>query len=136
VPTYFGAQSVDEGFGGGGGTFVSVGGFGTARGAVARVGLTDGFGLGFADALRLGAAPIDSRPGTAVAAGVGSTGTSPVASSVASTPAATPVGSCGTAASRAHPVTPTATSTAATAADLNRLIRIPRAHPSHWTAAP
>ena len=85
-------QELGAGFGGAGGTSVSVGGFGTARGfGAVRVGFFVGFGFGVA--LRLGAAPIDS---TALTDGLGSPSTSSdgasVGPSVTATGAARPDG--------------------------------------------
>ncbi|BCL12842.1 hypothetical protein GCM10017556_05810 [Micromonospora sagamiensis] len=62
VPEYVGWHPLGAGFGGGGGTFVSVGGFGVARGPAVRLGA--GFAVGDGVPERLGVAdgprPIDS----------------------------------------------------------------------------
>ncbi|GLZ59809.1 hypothetical protein Misp05_33850 [Micromonospora sp. NBRC 107095] len=78
-------QDVGAGFGGAGGTSVSMGGFATGRGfGAVRVGFFDGFGVGVA--LRLGAAPIDS---TALTDGLASALTSSDGESVGSSLTAT-----------------------------------------------
>ncbi|GIJ77451.1 hypothetical protein Xph01_18830 [Micromonospora phaseoli] len=119
-------QAVGAGLGGAGGTWVSVGGFGTARGAVGVVRL--GFGRGFVDAdalalgLAFGAAPIDSTAtGVAVSSSVPGVPLGSAVSSGACSGSATGAGNSPAGASTlAHPP-PVSSSTPATTAMHHRV---------------
>ncbi|GAB3079800.1 hypothetical protein GCM10027186_42560 [Micromonospora schwarzwaldensis] len=110
-------QPLAGGFGGAGGTRVSVGGFGRASGAVdVRVGFGRGFTLAFA--LGLGLPPIASTAGGAsLGASAGaSAGSSAGAAAVGSSAATSRTGRS----SPPHPLTVPAASSATTAAAAHR----------------
>ncbi|GHJ13747.1 hypothetical protein TPA0908_17420 [Micromonospora sp. AKA38] len=116
VPRWVGLQPLGAGFGGGGGTRVSVGGFGRANGAVD---VRDGFGRGFplAFALGLGLPPIASTAGGAsLGASAGASAGSSTGPAVGSSAATSRTGRS----SPPHPVTVPAASSAATAAAAHR----------------